>query len=196
MGAPGRIAKRAFDVAFSVSVLVFGAPVFAAIAAGVKLSSPGPVLYRQLRMGLDGRLFPMLKFRSMPLDVEKRSGPKWAEKGESRATPFGHFLRKTSLDELPQFLNVLWGHMSVVGPRPERPVFIKKFRHTVPGYMLRHRMKAGITGWAQVHGWRGNTSLEKRIDYDLYYIRRWNFWMDLRIIALTLVRGFVHPNAY
>lgn len=196
LDAGGRLAKRLFDIAFSGAVLLFGSPVFLALAIGVKISSPGPVFYRQIRMGIDGRLFPMFKFRSMPVDAERRTGPKWAEKGEQRATRLGAFMRRTSLDELPQFFNVLRGEMSVVGPRPERPVFIRQFRDHIPGYMLRHRMKAGITGWAQISGWRGNTSLEKRIEYDLFYIRNWSFLFDLRIIFLTLLRGFIHPNAY
>lgn len=190
------LVKRAVDVLFSAAVLVLLAPLFAALAVGVKLSSPGPVFYRQERMGLNGKTFQMLKFRSMPVDAEAASGPVWARPGERRATRFGAFLRRTSLDELPQFLNVLRGDMSVVGPRPERPVFIEQFKERVPHYMLRHKVKAGITGWAQVHGWRGDTSLEKRIEYDLYYIQNWSLALDFRIMWMTLWRGFVHENAY
>jgi len=190
------VLKRGVDLAFSLAVLVLLAPLFAALAAGVKLSSPGPVFYRQRRMSLNGETFDMLKFRSMPVGAEAASGAVWATPGERRATPFGAFLRRTSLDELPQFINVLRGEMSVVGPRPERPVFIEEFKERVPHYMLRHKSKAGITGWAQVHGWRGNTSIEKRIEYDLYYIQNWSLGLDFRIMWLTLWRGFVHENAY
>ncbi|OZC03654.1 undecaprenyl-phosphate glucose phosphotransferase [Rubricoccus marinus] len=190
------VVKRGLDIAFSGLVLLALAPLLAGIAIAVKLSSPGPVFYRQRRMGLNGLTFDMLKFRSMPVNAEKASGAVWAQPGENRATRVGAFLRKTSLDELPQFFNVLRGDMSVVGPRPERPVFISEFRHRIPGYMLRHKAKAGITGWAQVNGWRGDTSLEKRIEYDLYYIQNWSLAFDLKIMAMTVVKGFVNENAY
>ena len=190
------LVKRALDLAFSSAVLVGLSPLLIGIGLAVKLSSPGPVFYRQRRMGLNGQTFDMLKFRSMPVDTEKASGAVWAQPGENRATRVGAFLRKTSLDELPQFFNVLRGDMSVVGPRPERPVFIQEFRHRIPGYMLRHKAKAGITGWAQVNGWRGDTSLEKRIEYDLYYIQNWSLTFDLKIMAMTVVKGFVNENAY
>ena len=191
-----RVAKRIIDVAFSFVVLLVMAPLMLLIAALVKLSSAGPVFYRQQRMGLNGLTFDMLKFRSMPLDAEADTGPVWAKKGEDRATPIGRILRRTSLDELPQFINVLKGDMSVVGPRPERPVFIETFKERVPRYMLRHKMKAGITGWAQVHGWRGNTSIDKRIEYDLYYIQNWSLLLDVKIIIMTVWSGFVNKNAY
>jgi exopolysaccharide biosynthesis polyprenyl glycosylphosphotransferase len=191
-----RLVKRGVDVVFSFFFLLVAAPAMLLIALGVKLSSPGPVFYRQVRMGLNGYTFEMLKFRSMPVNAESTSGPVWAKSGEPRATRFGAFLRKTSLDELPQFINVLKGDMSVVGPRPERPVFIERFREKVPGYMLRHKTKAGITGWAQVNGLRGNTSIERRIEYDLYYIQNWSIGLDVKIMWMTLWRGFVHENAY
>jgi Undecaprenyl-phosphate glucose phosphotransferase len=191
-----QVFKRGIDLTFSATALLLLSPLFLAIAAAVKLSSPGPVFYRQERMSLNGQTFAMLKFRTMPVDAEDRSGAVWAKPGEARATRVGAFLRKTSLDELPQFLNVLRGDMSVVGPRPERPVFIEQFRHEIPGYMLRHKVRAGMTGWAQVNGWRGDTSLEKRIQYDLYYIQNWSLAFDLKIMALTVVKGFVHENAY
>ncbi len=191
-----RVMKRVVDVVFSAAVLLVAAPLMLAIAAAVKLSSPGPVFYRQERMGLNGHTFQMLKFRSMPIDAEERTGAVWAKPDERRATKVGAFLRKTSLDELPQFINVLKGDMSVVGPRPERPVFIRQFKERVPGYMLRHKVKAGITGWAQVNGWRGDTSLEKRIDYDLYYIQHWSLKFDFKIMLMTLWKGFVNENAY
>jgi Undecaprenyl-phosphate glucose phosphotransferase len=191
-----RVAKRAFDIAFSLVVLVGLSPVVAFLAVGVKLTSPGPILFRQERMGLDGQRFRMLKFRTMRVDAEAHTGPVWTSQGDPRRVPFGTFLRRFSLDELPQFVNVLRGEMSVVGPRPERPIFVERFRQTVPGYMLRHKVKSGLTGWAQVHGLRGNTSLEKRIEYDLEYIERWSLGLDLRIIALTMVRLLFERNAY
>lgn len=191
-----RVTKRVLDVLFSAAVLTLLSPLFLLIAAGVKLSSRGPVFYKQRRMGLNGQTFDILKFRSMPVDAESSTGAVWANEGEQRATRVGRFLRRTSLDEMPQFINVLKGDMSVVGPRPERPVFINQFRERVPRYMLRHKVKAGITGWAQVNGWRGNTSIEKRIEYDLYYIQHWSLRLDLKIMAMTLWSGFVHKNAY
>ncbi len=192
----GRISKRILDILFSFVILFLLLPLFLMIAAAVKLSSRGPALYKQRRMGLNGQTFDMLKFRSMPVDAEARSGAVWAAPGEKRATSIGRMLRRTSLDELPQFINVLKGDMSVVGPRPERPVFIQEFRERVPRYMLRHKVKAGITGWAQVHGWRGDTSIEKRIEYDLYYIQHWSLKLDLKIMLMTVWSGFVHKNAY
>jgi Undecaprenyl-phosphate glucose phosphotransferase len=191
-----RVAKRGFDVAFSLAALVFGAPIYLAVAVAVKFSSRGPVFYKQERMGLDGRTFPVWKFRSMRVDAEQATGAVWASKDDPRRTRVGAFLRRSSLDELPQFWNVLKGDMSVVGPRPERPVFIEQFRERIPRYMLRHKVKAGLTGWAQVHGWRGNTDLEKRIEHDLYYIQNWSIGLDLRIIWMTAWRGLVNANAY
>jgi Undecaprenyl-phosphate glucose phosphotransferase len=191
-----RVAKRAFDIVFGLTMLVVLSPLFLLLAVAVKLSSAGPVLYRQERMGLDGQRFGMLKYRTMPPDAEATSGPVWARPADARRTRLGALLRRFSLDELPQFINVVRGEMSVVGPRPERPVFVERFRQIVPGYMLRHKVKSGITGWAQVNGLRGNTSLEKRIQYDIEYIERWSFWFDLRIIALTLVRVLQDRNAY
>ncbi len=188
--------KRMIDVAFSAAFLLAASPLMLLIALAVKLSSRGPVFYRQERMGLNGQRFDMLKFRSMPLGAETGTGPVWAKPGESRATPVGKWLRKTSLDELPQFINVLRGDMSVVGPRPERPVFIEDFKNHVPRYMLRHKAKAGITGWAQVNGWRGATSIEKRIEYDLYYIQHWSLRLDFKIMFMTLWKGFFNENAY
>ena len=191
-----RITKRIVDVVFASTVLVLLSPLLLLLAVGVKLSSSGPVFYKQNRMGLNGRTFDMLKFRSMPVDAEAATGAIWAQPGEKRATRLGAFMRRTSLDELPQFINVLKGDMSVVGPRPERPVFIEQFRERVPRYMLRHKVKAGITGWAQVNGWRGDTSIEKRIEYDLYYIRNWSLRLDIKIMIMTLWSGFVNKNAY
>ena len=147
-------------------------------------------------MGLDGKVFDMIKFRSMRQDAEQQTGAVWAAKDDPRRTRFGAFLRRSSIDELPQLINVLKGDMSVVGPRPERPVFIGQFRQSIPKYMLRHKVKAGLTGWAQANGWRGNTSLEKRIEYDLYYIENWSFALDLRIIWLTLWEVIRGEHAY
>ena len=171
-------------------------PIMLCVAVGVKLSSPGPVFYRQERLTLGGRSFGMLKFRSMPVNVESQSGAVWARPGESRATPFGAFIRRFSLDELPQLFNVLKGDMSLVGPRPERPVFVDQFKEEIGGYMLKHKVKAGITGWAQIHGWRGDTDLDQRIQHDLWYIENWSVWLDLRILAMTAVRVLFDRNAY
>jgi Undecaprenyl-phosphate glucose phosphotransferase len=190
------VVKRAMDIALSLLALFVLSPVLALLAGLVKWTSPGPVFYRQERCGLNGKTFFMLKFRSMRCDAEQQTGAVWAQKDDPRRTRFGAFLRQTSLDELPQLFNVLKGDMSLVGPRPERPVFIQQFSRTIPGYMARHRVKAGITGWAQVHGWRGNTSLRKRIQYDLYYITHWTPWLDLRILWMTLFHGLLHRNAY
>ena len=192
----GGLIKRLFDLCASGLALVLLSPMLLTLAALVKLSSKGPVFYRQERMGLDGQTFDCLKFRSMPIDAESKSGPVWAKSGEQRATRIGSFLRKYSLDELPQLINVVRGEMSLVGPRPERPVFVGQFRTMVPGYMLRHKAKAGITGWAQVNGWRGNTSIDKRIECDLYYIQNWSLWLDIKILLLTVNEVFFSRNAY
>ncbi|MBI2526456.1 MAG: undecaprenyl-phosphate glucose phosphotransferase [Candidatus Rokubacteria bacterium] len=191
-----QVAKRAFDIGFAGAALALLSPVLLAVAGLVRVTSRGPVLFRQERMGLDGQRFGMLKFRTMRVAAEQESGPVWAQAADPRRTPLGALLRRFSIDELPQFLNVLRGEMSVVGPRPERPVFVERFRQTVPHYMLRHKVKSGITGWAQVNGLRGNTSLEKRIALDLEYIERWSFWFDLKIIGLTVLRVLFDRNAY
>ncbi len=181
--------KRVIDVVLSSMALLVLAIPFAIIAALVKLTSRGRVFYAQERMGLDGRGFTVYKFRSMWENAESDSGPVWAPEDDPRATPVGRWLRQLDLDELPQFWNVLRGDMSIVGPRPERPFFVEQFKHRIPQYMLRHKVKAGITGWAQVNGWRGNTSLEKRIEYDLYYIENWSVTLDLKIMWMTVFRG-------
>jgi Undecaprenyl-phosphate glucose phosphotransferase len=188
--------KRAMDVLISAIALIILAPLMGLVAVIIKLTSPGPVFYRQERCGLNGQPFRMLKFRSMHIDAEQQTGAVWAQKDDPRRTRFGSLLRRTSLDELPQLINVLKGDMSLVGPRPERPVFIQQFKKTIPNYMARHCVKSGITGWAQVHGWRGNTSLRKRVRYDLYYITHWNPWLDVRIMWMTLFHGLFHRNAY
>ena len=192
----GSIAKRLFDWVGSGCLLLGLSPLLGMLALLIKLSSYGPILYRQERMGLDGRTFLMIKFRSMAVDAERSTGAIWAQAQDSRRTWLGALLRRTSLDELPQLWNVFRGEMSLVGPRPERPVFVEQFRGRIPHYMLRHKVKAGITGWAQINGWRGNTSLDRRIECDLYYIRHWSFGLDLKILLLTLFRGFYHRNAY
>ncbi len=190
------VVKRAMDIALSLVALLILSPVMLVIGLIIKLGSKGPVFYRQERCGLNGQSFQMLKFRSMRVDAEAQTGAVWARENDPRRTKFGSFLRKTSLDELPQFINVLKGDMSLVGPRPERPVFIQQFSNTIPNYMARHAVKAGITGWAQVHGWRGNTSLRKRVEYDLYYIAHWTPWLDLRILWMTVWHGLVNRHAY
>ena len=192
----GRFTKRVFDILFSLFFMITFSPVYLICSLLVKLTSKGPILYKQERMGIDGKTFMCLKFRGMVVNAEEKSGPVWAQKSDDRTTKVGKWLRKTSLDEIPQFFNVLCGDMSVVGPRPERPVFVSHFKQDIPGYMLRHKAKAGITGWAQIQGWRGNTSLQKRIECDLWYIQNWSLWLDLKIVLLTPIKGFIHPNAY
>jgi exopolysaccharide biosynthesis polyprenyl glycosylphosphotransferase len=184
------------DLVLGGLALLGASPLMAVVALAVKVTSAGPILYRQERMGLDGRRFRMLKFRTMPVNAEARTGPVWAKPGDPRRTRLGAFLRRWSLDELPQLWNVLKGEMSVVGPRPERPVFVEEFRGKIPRYMLRHKVKAGITGWAQVNDWRGNTSLEERIQCDLYYIERWSLALDLKILWRTPSAVFRQRNAY
>jgi Undecaprenyl-phosphate glucose phosphotransferase len=183
------VLKRVTDIALSAGVIVVGAIPAAIVSLLIKRSSPGPVFYTQERMGLDGKAFKVYKFRSMPVDAEDGSGPVWAREDDPRATKVGRWLRRSDFDELPQFWNVLRGDMSIVGPRPERPFFVEQFKHRIPSYMLRHKVKAGITGWAQVNGWRGNTSLEKRIEFDLYYIENWSLSLDFKIMWLTVLRG-------
>jgi Undecaprenyl-phosphate glucose phosphotransferase len=187
------IVKRALDILMSAGALTFMAVPALCVAWLIRRGSPGPVFYTQERMGLDGKQFTVYKFRTMPCDAEADTGPIWAEEDDPRATPVGRWLRRHDFDEWPQFWNVLKGEMSIVGPRPERPFFVEQFKHRIPQYMLRHKVKAGITGWAQVNGWRGNTSLEKRIEYDLYYIENWSVSLDLKIMWLTLIRGVFRP---
>jgi putative colanic acid biosysnthesis UDP-glucose lipid carrier transferase len=188
--------KKLEDVVVSLVILLVASPLMLLIAIGVKLSSPGPVFYRQERVTWNGERFHILKFRTMPIGAEAGSGPVWSSRDERRATPFGAFLRRTSLDELPQFFNALRGEMSVVGPRPERPEFVERFKKEIPGYMQKHLVKAGITGWAQVNDFRGDTDVQERIQCDLYYIENWSLWFDLRIIALTLVHVMRSQNAH
>jgi exopolysaccharide biosynthesis polyprenyl glycosylphosphotransferase len=190
---PWLLIKRAMDIAVSLIVLIVGAPIFLGIALAIKLTSKGPILFRQERVGLDGKPFICLKFRSMRTDAEAQSGPVWAIPDDPRTTPLGRFLRRTNLDELPQVINVLRGEMSLVGPRPERPHFVSQFQTAIPRYMTRHRVKAGITGWAQINGLRGQTPIDKRLLYDLYYVENWSIWLDLKILVATL---WATDNAY
>jgi Undecaprenyl-phosphate glucose phosphotransferase len=192
----GGLIKRTMDITISAFGLLVLLPLFFLVGVLIKLTSAGPVFFKQERMTIDGDIFYMYKFRSMKVFTDGTNEQGWTVKNDPRTTRLGGFLRKTSLDEFPQLWNVLKGDMSLVGPRPERPIYIKEFRKKVPAYMLRHKMKAGITGWAQVNGWRGDTSIEKRIEFDLYYIRHWTVWFDVKILILTFIRGFVNKNAY
>jgi Undecaprenyl-phosphate glucose phosphotransferase len=189
-----QVVKRAFDLVCSTAGLIVLSPLLAALAIWVRLDSPGPVFYTQERVGMNGRKFRMLKFRTMRVGSDA-GGPQWTTKGDPRRTRGGAILRRFSLDELPQLWNVWRGEMSLVGPRPEQPAFVEQFRGSIPRYMLRHHMKAGITGWAQVNGLRGDTPLERRIEYDLHYIQHWSLFFDIRILALTVVRVFRDPTA-
>jgi exopolysaccharide biosynthesis polyprenyl glycosylphosphotransferase len=189
------VLKRSTDLIGSLIARLLTLPVQGFIALLIKLTSPGPIFFKQERMGLDGKPFMMLKFRTMQVD-QPGDTVLLTPIDDPRVTPIGKFLRRMSLDELPQFWNVLKGDMSVVGPRPERSWVVEEVRKLIPMYMLKHKMKAGITGWAQVSGWRGDTSLEKRIEFDLYYIEHWSIWLDLKIMWLTIWQGFVHKHAY
>lgn len=188
--------KRAFDVGFSTAVLALTAPLFIAISLLIRLTSPGPIFFVQERVGLNGKPFRMYKFRTMNMSSPSDSDVQWTVSEDPRRTWFGAFLRRTSLDELPQFINVLKGEMSVVGPRPERPFFVHKFLDEFARYNHRHSLKVGITGWAQVNGWRGDTSIEKRVEYDLYYLQNWSMGFDFRIIIMTLFSGLINRHAY
>ncbi len=190
------VLKRSFDVILSLLVLALIWPIMLLIALAIKLESRGPVFFSQDRVGLNGRVFRILKFRTMKVGSEEEADKRWTEQQDPRRTRLGIFLRKTNLDELPQFLNVLKGDMSVVGPRPERPYFVEQFLNEFDAYNARHFFKAGITGWAQVNGWRGDTSIAKRVEYDLYYLRNWSLTFDLQIITLTFLRLFSSKNAY
>lgn len=190
------VLKRVVDIAISATALVVLSPLLALLALLIWLEDRGPVFYRQIRMGLDAVPFEILKFRSMRVEAEAQTGAVWAEKDDPRRTRIGRFIRAWSLDELPQLWNVLMGDMSLVGPRPERPQFVSQFRTEYPHYMLRHKVRAGMTGWAQVHGWRGNTSIRMRIEHDLYYIENWSLMLDLKILFMTVRQGLRHENAY
>ena len=187
--------KTVEDYAISLVLVVLLSPLYLFLALMVKLSSPGPVFYRQKRVGWNGEHFDILKFRSMPMDSEKE-GVVWGNSDKKVESVFLRWMRRTSLDELPQFFNVLRGEMSIVGPRPERPEFVEIFKEEIPGYMKKHLVKAGITGWAQIHGWRGDTDLKARIEHDLFYIDNWSLMLDLKIIFYTPWRGLINKNAY
>jgi len=190
------VAKRAFDISFSLLIVLLTSPLMLLIALLVTLSSEGPVFFKQQRVGLNGKRFWMYKFRTMRIADRAESDVRWTTAEDKRRSRLGAFLRKTSLDELPQFFNVLKGDMSVVGPRPERPYFVNQFLQEISHYNARHRLKVGITGWAQVHGWRGDTSIQKRFEFDLYYLQNWSLWLDLRIMWMTIWSGLFHRNAY
>ncbi len=191
-----RFVKRSFDLVTCSLAVIILSPVYLLLAFLVKVSSPGPVFFKQKRVTRDGKVFEMLKFRSMRTDMPEQNGPHFTEENDPRVTKLGRILRKTSLDELPQFFNVISGKMSLIGPRPERPELVEQFKKEIPGYDIRHKVKAGITGWAQVNGLRGNTSIEKRVAYDLHYVRNWSLFFDLRIVILTFFNGFINKNAY
>lgn len=188
--------KRIFDIIFSLSAIVLVSPIMILSYIMIKLTSPGPVIYKQERVGLNRKNFYMYKFRSMKIQTKEEEKTEWTTKDDPRKTKWGSFMRKTSIDELPQFFNVLKGDMSIIGPRPERPYFVEKFRDEIPRYMIKHQVRPGITGWAQVCGYRGDTSIEGRIEHDLYYIENWTFLFDIKIVFLTIFKGFVNKNAY
>ena len=190
------LVKRMVDIVGSLIAIVIFSPVMLFAAVGTKLTSKGPVIYRQTRIGLHSKPFTMYKFRTMRMQSESEEKKGWTTKDDPRVTAFGAFLRRTSIDEMPQFFNVLFGKMSLVGPRPERPQFVEKFKEEIPRYMVKHQVRPGITGWAQVNGYRGDTSIRRRIEYDLYYIENWTLWFDFRIMFLTVFKGFINKNAY
>ena len=188
--------KRIMDLGGALAAIVLFSPVMLFSVIMIKITSPGPLIYKQERVGLHNRNFMMYKFRSMDVQPPEEEKKAWTVKDDPRVTNFGKFMRKTSIDELPQLFNVLRGEMSLVGPRPERPFFVEKFREEIPRYMIKHQVRPGLTGWAQVNGYRGNTSIRKRIEYDLYYIENWTIGLDIKILFLTVFKGFVNKNAY
>ena len=188
--------KRAMDIVGSIMAIIVSSPVMLVMCILIKLTSPGPLIYRQERVGLHNKTFWMYKFRSMEVQPEAEEKKAWTVKNDPRVTGIGKFMRRTSIDELPQFFNILRGDMSLVGPRPERPFFVEKFREEIPRYMVKHQVRPGLTGWAQVNGYRGDTSIKKRIDCDLYYIENWSIGFDIKILFLTIFKGFVNKNAY
>ncbi len=191
-----RVLKRIVDmIGASIAIILFS-PVMLIAAVGVKTTSKGPLIFKQERVGLHNRPFQMYKFRSMEVQPAEEEKKGWTKKNDPRVTKIGKLLRKTSIDELPQFFNVLKGDMSLVGPRPERPLFVEKFKEEIPRYMIKHQVRPGITGWAQVSGYRGDTSIRKRIEYDLYYIENWSMTFDIKILFLTFFKGFISKNAY
>jgi Undecaprenyl-phosphate glucose phosphotransferase len=191
-----RALKRAFDIVFSLTVLLLLSPVFLVLAVLIKLTSPGPVFFKQKRVGANNVEVEIYKFRSMKVQEKKKSDTIWTTEDDPRVTWIGKFMRKNNLDELPQFWNVLSGDMSIAGPRPEREYFVEKFKEDIPNYKVRHLVKSGITGWAQVNGWRGDTSIEKRVEHDIYYLENWSFWLDLKIIWRTVFSRQTQQHAY
>ncbi len=190
------IAKRAIDVVGSLVGLIIASPVMLIAAVFVKTSSPGPIIFKQERVGLHNKPFYMYKFRTMEMQKPSQEKKAWTVKGDPRVTKVGKILRKTSLDELPQLFNILAGEMSLVGPRPERPLFVEKFKEEVPRYMIKHQVRPGLTGWAQINGYRGDTSIRKRVEYDIFYIENWTMSLDIKIMFLTIFKGFINKNAY
>ena len=188
--------KRGMDIAGALAGMIIFSPVMLLVAVLIKLSSPGPVFYSQERIGLHNRPFKMYKFRSMEVQDPQKEKSRWTTPHDPRVTPIGRIIRRTSIDEMPQFFNILIGDMSLVGPRPERPHFVEKFKEEIPRYMIKHQVRPGLTGWAQVNGYRGDTSITKRIEHDLYYIENWSIGFDFKIIFLTVFKGFINKNAY
>lgn len=188
--------KRVVDIFGAVVALILFSPVMLLTAAAIKITSPGPLIYSQERVGLHNKPFKMYKFRSMEVQPPLKEKSQWTTPGDSRVTSIGKFIRKTSIDEMPQLVNVLKGDMSLVGPRPERPFFVERFKEEIPRYMIKHQVRPGMTGWAQVNGYRGDTSITKRIEHDLYYIENWTLGFDFKILFLTVFRGFINKNAY
>lgn len=190
------VMKRIVDIIGSLCGILISLPVMLISAAGIKLSSPGPVIFKQERVGLHNKTFQMYKFRTMELQKPSEEARAWTVKNDPRVTKIGRILRKTSLDELPQLFNILRGDMSLVGPRPERPLFVEKFKEEIPRYMVKHQVRPGLTGWAQINGYRGDTSIRKRVEYDIYYIENWSMGLDFKIMFLTIFTGFINKNAY
>ena len=190
------ISKRAVDIVGSFLGLIIISPLLLVVSIIIKITSKGPVIFKQERVGLHNKTFKMYKFRTMYVQAPDEEEKAWTVKGDARVTKVGRFLRKTSIDELPQLFNILKGNMSIVGPRPERPQFVEKFKEEIPRYMIKHQVRPGLTGWAQVNGYRGDTSIRKRIDYDLYYIENWSMALDIKIMFLTIFKGFINENAY
>lgn len=188
--------KRVMDIIGSIIGIIVASPVMLVMCILIKITSPGPLIYRQERVGLHNQTFWMYKFRSMEIQPEAEEKKAWTVKNDPRVTGIGRFMRRTSIDELPQLFNILKGDMSLVGPRPERPFFVEKFREEIPRYMVKHQVRPGLTGWAQVNGYRGDTSIRKRIEYDLYYIENWTVGLDIKILFMTIFKGFINKNAY
>ena len=191
-----KVIKRISDILFAIAGIIILSPVLFLTAVIIKLSSPGPIIFKQERLGLNRKKFVMYKFRSMKIPDDGDEKHQWTVRDDPRTTKFGSFIRKTSIDELPQLFNILKGDMSLIGPRPERPYFVEKFREEVPEYMIKHHVRPGMSGWAQVHGWRGNTSIKKRIEFDIYYVENWTLILDIKIFVMTLIKGLVNKNAY